>query len=198
MAVFVMMRENYEELPAYIDLAHQLGIGQVIAKHLDVILKQEDDTRRLFSHDGQPHQVNLEPVLAEARQRAAKLGVGLRLYAVQPQELAMCEQNPLRNLFFSWAGYVSPCITLSYAENRVFNGQQQVVPCQRFGNIKDEPLEQIWQKVAYQAFRRPFEARVRLERQATINALIGNGEEQPGEKPKAPDGCQSCYYLYGI
>jgi MoaA/NifB/PqqE/SkfB family radical SAM enzyme len=192
------MRENYEELPAYIDLAHRLGIEQVIAKHLDVILKQEDDTRRLFSHDGQPHQVNLEPVLAEARQRAAKLGVGLRLYAVQPQELAMCEQNPLRNLFFSWAGYVSPCITLSYAENRVFNGQQQVVPCQRFGNIKDEPLEQIWQKVAYQAFRRPFEARVRLERQATINALIGNGEEQPGEKPKAPDGCQSCYYLYGI
>ena len=111
----------------------------------------------------------------------------------------MCEQDPLHNIFLNWAGYVSPCITLSYAENRVFDGKRHFVPCQRFGNISEEPLEQIWDKAEYQEFRHPYERRVRLERQATINAFIG--AEEAGESvnvPPAPTVCRTCYYLYGI
>ncbi len=195
--VFVMMRENFHELLTYVDLAHELGVEQIIFKNLDVILKDGDDERRLFSHDG-PLLANLEPMINEAQKRAKKLGLGLRLYAMQPQALAICEHDPLHNLFFNWAGYVSPCITLSYAEDRVFNGQRHFVPCQRFGNINDESLEQIWQKMAYQEFRRPYEIRVRLERQATIDVLVGGGTDESPEIPPAPEGCRTCYYLYGI
>lgn len=197
MLVFVMMRENYHELPIYVDLAAELGVEQIIFKNLDVILKDGDDERRLFSHDGPP-LVEVEPVIAEAQKRAKKQGIGLRRYAMQPQELMICEHDPLHNLFFNWAGYVSPCITLSYAEDRVFDGKRHFVPCQRFGNINDEPLEQIWDKSAYQEFRRPYGIRVGLERQATINALIGSEEAESPDVPPAPAACRTCYYLYGI
>lgn len=198
MMVLVMMRENYQQLPAYVELAHSLGVEQVIAKNLDVILKQEDDARRLFQHADTQPAVDLEPVITEAQKRARGLGVKLRLYALQPQELAVCDHNPLHSLFFNWAGYVSPCITLCYAQRRIFNGRQYVVPCQRFGQIQEETLEQIWQRIEYQEFRRPFQARVRLEREATFDLLVGEAQTAPPELPAAPEGCRTCYYLYGV
>jgi MoaA/NifB/PqqE/SkfB family radical SAM enzyme len=198
MLLFVMMRENFQEMPACVELAYELGVEQIIFKNLDVILKDGDDRRRLFSHEGRS-LADVEPVMAEAEQRARKLGIGLRFYALHPQELTICEQDPLHNLFFNWAGYVSPCITLAYAEDRVFDGERHFVPCQCFGDINHEPLEQIWNKRAYQEFRQPYETRLRLERQATINALMGNveGDSSP-EMPLAPAACRTCYYLYGV
>lgn len=197
MMVFVMMHENFHELPVYVELAHELGVEQIIFKNLDVILKDSDDERRLFGHDG-PLVAEVEPLIAEAQRRAKKLGIGLRLYALQPQELTICEHDPLHNLFFNWAGYVSPCITLSYAEDRVFDGKRHFVPCQRYGNINEETLEEIWQTVAYQEFRQPYETRVRLERQATIDVLVGSAANESRQMPPAPEGCRTCYYLYGI
>jgi MoaA/NifB/PqqE/SkfB family radical SAM enzyme len=198
MLLFVMMRENFQEMPACVELAYELGVEQIIFKNLDVILKDGDDKRRLFSHEGRS-LADVEPVMAEAEQRARKLGIGLRFYALHPQELTICEQDPLHNLFFNWAGYVSPCITLAYAEDRVFDGEQHFVPCQCFGDINHEPLEQIWNKRAYQEFRQPYETRLRLERQATINALMGNVESDSSpEIPLAPAACRTCYYLYGV
>jgi len=198
MMLFVMMRENYHELPAFVDLAHQLGIEQIIFKNLDVILKEGDDERRLFNHNSPP-LADVRPVVTEAQKRAKEYGIGLRLYALQPRELMICEQDPLHNLFLNWEGLASPCITLSYAENRVFDGKRHFVPCQRFGNISEEPLEQIWDKDKYREFRRPYERRVRLERQATINALIGAEEAAESlNVPPAPTVCRTCYYLYGV
>ena len=196
MMVFVMMQQNYHELPRYVDLARELGVEQVIFKNLDVILKDEDDQRRLFGHDG-PRVAELQAVINEARRRANRHGIGLRQYALQPQELPICEHDPLHNLFFNWAGYVSPCITLSYAETRVFNGQSHHVPCRQFGNINENTLEEIWDKADYRQFREPFTARVRLHRQATLDALTG-GSPEPSVPPPAPRECQTCYYLYGI
>ena len=86
MAVYVMMtgeQENYHELPAFIELAHSLGVEQVVAKNLDVILKDGDDERRLFSHTGEPTQA-VEAVRAEAQRRAEKVGLGLRFYDLRP------------------------------------------------------------------------------------------------------------------
>jgi len=192
-----MMRENYHELPLYIDLAHNLGIEHVIIKNLDVILKEEDNDRRLFSHAGEVDRGEMS-LLAEAQQRAQQVGLGLRLYALQPQELFICEQNPLRSLFFNWAGDVSPCITLSYAAERIFNGQRHLVSCQHFGNINRESLEQIWNKAAYREFRQPYQVRVRQEQQTRLDLLSGRVESEAIELPPAPEGCRTCYYLYGI
>jgi len=197
MMVFVMMRENFHELPPYVELAHELGVEQIIFKNLDVIFKDEDDQRRVFGHNG-PWISELNTLIGEAQKRAKQHDINLRLYFLQPQELPICEHDPLHNLFVNWQGYVSPCITLSYAEQRVFNGRQYVVPCQRYGNINEETLEEIWAKAAYRQFRQPYELRVRLDREQTINLIVGDEATPATEMPPAPEGCRTCYYLYGV
>jgi MoaA/NifB/PqqE/SkfB family radical SAM enzyme len=198
--VFVMMvgeQANYFELPAFVQLAHRLGIEQVIAKNLDVILKDGDDERRFFSHEGEP-AVEIEAAMAEARRSAQYSGLGLRFYNMRPQEVTVCEQNPLQNVFFNWEGIISPCITLSYAENRVFDGQRVLAPCQRFGDIHSETLQDVWDKPAYREFRNYYETRLAMDRQVTLDRLLGGPTDSEYALPPAPEGCRTCYYLYGI
>jgi len=139
---------------------------------------------------------SVEAIREQAREKSGELGIQLRLYELQPRQQVICEQNPVRNLYINWAGNVSPCITLSYAETRVFDGRQVHVPCQVFGNVNQEPLEVIWQKPEYVAFRRAYAERLKNEQEALIQAMLG-GEEQVA-LPPAPEGCQTCYYLYGV
>lgn len=200
MMVMVLMTgeiENYHELPAYVELAHRLGVDQVIAKNLDVIVKEGDDARRVFSH-GQSSLSRLQESLDAARQAADTLGVHLRIFSMQPHEVTMCEHNPLKSLFINWQGYVSPCITLTYADSRVFDGQRILVPCKRFGNLEHEELPIIWEKPEYREFRQHYEARLKVERQATLDQFLGGTDQQSYKLPPAPEGCRTCYYLYGV
>lgn len=196
--VFVMMQENYHDLPLYIDLAHNLGIEHVIIKNLDVIVKEEDNTRRLFSHTNEVTPTELEALVAKTQQQAQYAGIGLRLYALQPQELPICEHNPLQSLFFNWSGDVFPCITLAYAAERYFKGQRHIVPCQHFGNINHNSLEQIWNTTTFQEFRRPYQERLAQMQQARLKLLSGGAESEITEMLPAPEGCRTCYYLYGV
>jgi len=204
MMVFVMMNtagqdgiSNVEDLPDFVELAHRLGVEQVIAKNLDVIMKEKDDQRRVFKHEGDAAP-EVEKVLAEAQRRAARLGVSLRSYQLHPQEQTICEHDPLKSLFINWRGDISPCITLSYSEERFFNGQRVFSECQRFGNIQDQSLEEIWNNPAYRHFRAAFENRIQAERGYLVDALLGVRDDQESALPQAPESCQTCYYLYGI
>ncbi len=199
MMVFVMMsgeHKNFHELPAYIDLAHSLGAEYIIAKNLDVIVKDGDFERGLFSHAG-THLPEVVAVRQQAEKRAKELGISLRLYNLEPRQQTICEQHPVHNLYINYAGNVSPCITLSYADNRVFNGERVHVPCLVYGNVHDEPLETIWNKADYDAFRKLYERRLSVEQEAMLQAILG-GDESEYSLPDAPEGCRTCYYLYGI
>jgi MoaA/NifB/PqqE/SkfB family radical SAM enzyme len=200
MMVIVLMTGdpgNVNQLPEYVRLAKSLGAGQVIAKNLDVILKDADDQRRVFEHAGTPDPVLTEAVEA-AQKAAAEARVRLRLYALQPEERAICEHDPLRSVFFNWEGAVAPCITLAYAEERIFAGQAVHVPCQRFGDINRESFHSIWNRAEYREFRRSYEHRLRWEKQIMVQVLLGGTEGGAREFPLAPEGCRTCYYLYGI
>lgn len=188
---------NYHQLPEYIELAHSLGVESVIAKNLDVILKNNDDHRRLFTHNGQP-MPEIEAVLAEASRKAQSLGIRLRTYNLQPIEQIICEHDPVRSLYVNWQGYVSPCITLSYAENRVFNGENVFVPCQRFGNVREQSLDAIWNQPEYLAFRNQYINRLRAANHGIVSSMLNGSGDQPTPVPEAPQGCRTCYYLYGV
>jgi len=198
MMVFVMMtgsQENYQELPAHVDLARSLGIDQIVAKNLDVITKDGDFERGLFKHDGEPIP-QVKNIREQALKRAEELGVELRLYELQPRQQVICEQRPIHNIYINWAGDVSPCITLSYADSRVFNNEHVHVPCQIYGNINHESLDAIWNKPEYVAFRKKYNERLRREQEAAVQAVLEGVDES--SLPPAPEGCQTCYYLYGI
>jgi MoaA/NifB/PqqE/SkfB family radical SAM enzyme len=199
MMVFVMMtgsHENYQQLPRYVELAHSLGVEQIIAKNLDVILKDGDDERRVFSHKSPP-QDRVSQILDQAQHRARQLGIGFRKYEMYPVEQAICEHDPIHNLYFNWEGYISPCITLSYAENRIFNGERILVHCLRFGNINQHKLSSIWDEPEYLSFRQIYENRINLQRKIAMDMMLGGGGEKE-DFPFAPESCRTCYYLYGI
>lgn len=201
MMVFVLMAgadsANYHQLPTYLELAHSLGVENVIAKNLDVILKSSDNERRLFTHYGQP-MPEIEAVMVEASRKAQQLGIRLRTYNLHPIEQVICEHDPLHNLYINWQGYVSPCITLSYAENRVFNGERVFVPCQRYGNVREQKLDAIWQQPDYLAFRHKYIDRLRAANHGIVASMLNGNHDQPVSLPDAPEGCRSCYYLYGV
>lgn len=188
---------NYHELPLYIEMAKKLGVEQVIIKNLDVILKEEDDQRRLFQHEGGT-SIEVEEIIQTAETRAKEVGIKLRRYRLQPQEQAVCDHNPVNSLFINWEGWVSPCITHAYAEERLFAGEWQQPVCQRFGNIHESSLETIWELSEYRDFRRKFVLRQQAEKHLLMNTLLNNDPNSKLALPEAPSGCESCYYLYGI
>lgn len=202
MMVFVALggeadTSNYHELPAYIELAKELGVEQVIVKNLDVILKEEDDQRRLFRH-GEGSTAEIEEIIQKAELRAKEAGIKLRRYRLQPQEQAVCEHNPIASLFINWEGWVSPCITHAYAEERVFAGEWRQPVCQRFGNVNETSLEEIWNLPQYADFRRKFLLRQQAERRQLVSALLNEDKDGKLILPDPPEGCESCYYLYGV
>jgi hypothetical protein len=178
-----------------VKLSHQLGADQVIFKNLDVITKESDDQRHIFSHT-EHSKPELEAELAAARKKADELGIRLRLYSLQPVEQAVCEHNPLKSLFFNWEGYLSPCITLSYAEERIFAGEKVRVGCQRFGNINAHTLEEMLKQTEYVELRQRFQGRIQSERHAALQAILQSSDQV--QMPPAPEACRTCYYLYGI
>jgi MoaA/NifB/PqqE/SkfB family radical SAM enzyme len=202
--VFALLAENLHELPALVDLAHGWGVSHIVVRNLDVIRHDSGDSRRIFAHpetvhiDRGGHLSAMERAIAESQRRAMRHGIVLRVYALQPSELAVCEPDPLNNLFVDWAGNVSPCITLSHATQRVLDGQRHYVPTLRLGNVNEDPLEVIWDRPAYRELRAIWEARLRWEREAVYTAMTGVEGRDLGEIPPAPEGCVYCYYLYGV
>jgi MoaA/NifB/PqqE/SkfB family radical SAM enzyme len=198
---FVMMKENIGELPAMVELAKDKGIDQMVAKNLDVILTTDDEKRRVFKNQGEG---DIDPSVArsvtDAWKKARDLKLPLRVFDLLPAERPVCEQNPLKTLFVAWDGSVSPCITLSYIQDRCFGGKWQRFPIVRFGNVAVETLEMIWQKPEYRRFRELLQERGKEESGNISESLIPDLSDYQERRctSRPPQGCGACYYLYGV
>jgi MoaA/NifB/PqqE/SkfB family radical SAM enzyme len=201
MLFFVMMKENIHELPAMIDMAHALGIEVMVAKNLDVILKDEDEGQRVFKNsDEGPVDPHVFGLVEEAKRKAQDLKLPFKVYELAPSAQPICEQHPLKTLFIASDGSVSPCISLAYIRDRWFGGSRHFSPILRFGNIVTEPLESIWDSPEYQRFRAIFRERLSCQVQHVIAFSAADFQEPSSQQnwPEPPEGCQMCYYLYGV
>ncbi|MFQ5851980.1 MAG: radical SAM/SPASM domain-containing protein [Candidatus Binatia bacterium] len=202
MLFFVMMPNNVHELSDLVDLCLHLGIDRLVLKNQDVILKMERDRERLFTWG--PHKSGeSERIIGAALEKAKSNGLYARVYDLLPKEMTICEQDPLNTAFFNWEGFVSPCITLAYAEKRVFRGEWTKAPICRFGHITKETFTQIWAAPDYRRFRSYFEKRHKSMGQGFLDLLTLEGfptrrDNRSLPLPPPPDGCETCYYLYGI
>jgi MoaA/NifB/PqqE/SkfB family radical SAM enzyme len=201
MIFFVMMKANYFELPDMIDLASSFGVNFVVAKNLDVIVNSKNDSDRVFGIPVEDDMAtDISRVIEEAKKRAAKLKLNFRVYELTASESPICEQNPLKTLFVSVDGFVSPCISLAYMNHRYFDGQKIETPVYRFGNIKETSLRDIIESRDYVDFRKLFENRLSVSVIESIKSFLldPNGFPRSRNFPLPPIGCRSCYYLYGI
>lgn len=201
MIFFVMMKDNIHELPALIDLGYSLNIDLIVAKNLDVILKEDDDSRRIFKHKNEGDiDIISKDAVRKASIKSSEYNLPLRIYDLLPHEKIICEQDPLNTLFVSWDGYISPCINLSYIEDRYFGGNLHKFPPLRFGNISQETLDVIWEKKEYRDFRNIFCERIHIHKENILKFVASDfyNYKETEKLPFYPEGCQVCYYLYNV
>jgi MoaA/NifB/PqqE/SkfB family radical SAM enzyme len=195
---YLMTRTNLAELPRAVELAAELGADELVATNLDYVMTPGLDALRAYG-EGPPARA-LGAALEEARAAARRTSIAFRPYPLAFREMAVCDLNPLKILFISADGAVSPCVYTSLTGQtsipRVFDGHAVEVPVVQFGNLNERSLAQIWESAAYREFRALFAGRVRGASHMVLGALAGGAAAQ--EDVPAPQVCRTCPKLYGV
>ena len=196
---FLMTKSNMAELPAVVDLTASVGADELVATNLDYVPTEEQNGLKAFACH--PLREAFARALEDAQRRAKAAGLAFRAYPVEPEEVAICDANPLKILFVSCDGKVSPCTYLGMAVQaeipRVFDGRLLSVPRVWFGDIREQELLEIWEAPGYRAFRQQFEARRMAKIVSAVAAVAGATLASPGKLPPAPECCRSCPKLFG-
>jgi MoaA/NifB/PqqE/SkfB family radical SAM enzyme len=195
---FLMTPTNLPELPRAVELAAGLGADELVATNLDYVMTPGLD--RLRAYGRQPRSEHLREALAAAGDAARKAGIAFRPYPLAFREMAVCDLNPMKILFISADGAVSPCVYTSLTGQsdmpRVFDGQALEVPVVQFGNVNDRPLAEIWESAPYREFRAQFARRVVAASGFALGALAAR--TPPQDEVPAPQACRTCPKLYGV
>lgn len=136
--VLTAMRRNLHELPDLLDLAHSLGVPEVKSVYLTIF------TPELAAESLLDCQEEVRPVFEEARRRAGRLGIKLKLPEIQGEGSAGALRHkkcplPWRDLYVGSDGNIRPCQSSA----------------QQFGNALEwEAFEDLWNSPAMQDFRR--------------------------------------------
>jgi radical SAM protein with 4Fe4S-binding SPASM domain len=132
---FTLMRSNLEELPAFIRLAVDLGFDAVQCRHLEA-----------YTADMEAESLWLDQArYAEMQGAAVALAteLGMRLEIQGPFDTAPARpgrgscSEPWRSAVVLGNGDVMACC----------------IPGTRIGNLRETPMEELWNGPAYQAFR---------------------------------------------
>lgn len=207
---FIMTRENIGELPEVIEMANELGVGEVVATNLDSVQSPSQDRLRVFSCEGADEE--FEKIIGEAKKKAKGYGIVFRPYPLMMEELVMCELNPLGQVFVSCEGLVSPCNYINFPMDgpipRMFCGEESSIERTYFGDISKEAFSEIWKNPGYQEFRHSYEKR-KLAKDRIFGGLdldadpveIREAEGRLKTELKSlpvPEVCRTCYKAYGI
>jgi MoaA/NifB/PqqE/SkfB family radical SAM enzyme len=190
---YLMLKENIHELPDAVRLAASMGVPEIVILNQVIVTSPAQDGMRV--HDVKESASYL-PILNEAAKRGADLGVRLRTPSLFPSEVAVCDENPLANLYIDVNGDVSPCIHLNppVRAGHAIAGKRLA-----FGNIFSEPFGNIWGSAQYRRFRACFERR--KETLDHIYSRLGAmGADYPPSQdllPPAPAPCNNCPKIMG-
>ncbi len=196
--VYLMLKDNIHEVPAVLDIAHETGIPQVNLINIIQVTDGAQDAQRVFSCDGgNPYN----QTLLEAQEKARRMKIDLNIPLIEADEVDVCNENPLHNVYISSEGEVSPCVFLNPPVasplRRIFCGKEHYVEKLSFGNIFRQPFEEIWDGPEYRAFRDKFAAR-REKMREIFRALEERRLVRDDRLPDPPPHCRTCHEILGI
>ena len=199
--VYLLLKNNIAELPALINLAKNLGIEEIILIQMALISNDWQEEQRIFAREGMEEY---EKMLSEAETMARDLKISLKRPSLVPRDAAVCSENPLRNLYISVSGNVSPCVylrpPLPPPFRRIFHGTEFLTEKVGFGNIFQKPFEEIWKNPQYEDFRACFSRR--NEKMEEITRALWNPDKRKGSEshslPPPPVPCRTCYKIEGF
>ncbi|MFI5329474.1 MAG: radical SAM/SPASM domain-containing protein [Desulfobaccales bacterium] len=204
--LFMKMRPNLTELPAFIELAASFGVDRVNATNLDFIPNPAMEGLSLIAPS--PPSRKIAEVLERAGQKARELNLPFRdLSLISADDLMVCAANPLENVFVTASGDLAPCVYLGLPLSGDFSRQffQKSVTAQNYlyGSIHLQEFLEIFQQRAYQEFIGCFRRRVQ-ESSNLINDLVPNCQTSitqnrlTSERFPWPPACQGCYKKLGF
>ena len=130
---------NYHELPAIIELAHEIGVGMV--QFVNIVTF--DDTSSMGTAE-QREQVRQK--FDEAIARAKELDILVKVELFDKLPVQQCDFPWTRN-FVTYNGYVHPCCYTTQSGDRTGQNSRSL------GNLVDRTYADIWQSDEYVAFR---------------------------------------------
>jgi MoaA/NifB/PqqE/SkfB family radical SAM enzyme len=165
------------------------------------VTNEWQEKQRVFTcNDGR----SCEEILNEAGIKAKELGIKLRRPFLSPQNVSVCEENPLRNLYISVDGEVSPCVYLfpptSSPFKKIFCGKEYQIEKVSFGNIFSETFQAIWNKKGYSEFRDCFTLRKRRleDMYSSLWDLERLERLKTSSLPDPPELCKTCHKILGV
>lgn len=187
--VYLLLRDNISETPALVKLAGDIGIADIILTNLIHITNGWQEDQRIFTCSDSPQKGYMK-ILKEAETKAKELNINLSLPSLAPNDVPVCAENPLRNIYISVDGEVSPCVYLyppgQPRFRRIYCGSENHIEKVSFGNIFRESFSSIWNKKDYVEFRGCF-----MRRQADIKKIY-SGFLAP------PQHCRTCHKMLGV
>jgi MoaA/NifB/PqqE/SkfB family radical SAM enzyme len=196
--VYLILKENVEECPAIVDFANILGIKEVILLNIIQISSEEQNDMRVFTYS---ERSPYEGIILEAKKRATSYGIRLFTPSLTAVDVAMCPENPLSSIYVSVDGEVSPCVYVNPPVRspfvRIFEEEAYEVERTSFGNLFQEPLDQIWNKQAYRVFREAHRRR-ELTCKELFQSLIDFSLRADYSLPPPPEHCRTCHKIEGL
>jgi MoaA/NifB/PqqE/SkfB family radical SAM enzyme len=200
--VFLMLKDNISEVPAVPSFAVELGIKDVVLTNICHCINVWQETHRLFLWEKSENEY--EEIVKQAEANAKKLKIRLKRPSLFAIDVPVCEENPLRNLYISTEGEVSPCVylypPLPSPFKRIFRSEPCSVEKVSFGNIFRQPFSTIWNNEAYTNFRNRFVKRGEKFKEAYVSFWDKTPMKHLEETsfPEPPGSCQTCHKMLGV
>jgi radical SAM protein with 4Fe4S-binding SPASM domain len=131
---------NYHELPAIVELAHDIGIGMV--QFVNAITFES--TENIATTGVQPE---VQAIFQKTLERAHQLGVLVKIELFDKLPVQQCD-FPWKRNFVTYDGYVHPCCYTTQTGDRRAQNRRS------FGNLSESSFEEIWNSDVYSTFRR--------------------------------------------
>jgi len=200
--VFLMVKDNISQVPSVPSFARQTGIEEVVLTNICHCINVWQEKNRVFVWESGENEY--EKIVKQTEANARKLDIRLKRPSLSAIDIPVCEENPLRNLYISAEGEVSPCVylypPLPSPFKRIFCGKEHWVEKLSFGNIFREPFSAIWNGGNYEEFRNRF-----MEREKSFRELYFSLWDSPKMKnaqgnalPDPPEPCKTCHKILGI
>jgi MoaA/NifB/PqqE/SkfB family radical SAM enzyme len=207
---FLMTKANIKELPQAVVLAKDIGSAEMVATNVDYIPGKYQDDMKVFSCKEADSEY--KEIIEKALRTAKKVKNILRVYPLEMEEFIMCEMNPLKIVYLSHDGCVSPCVYVNLPMKglipRIFCGNYHEIQKQCFGNSGEDNFIEIWERTEYKNFRESYVKRMAFNKNAfDVIGDMQSSKDAMGELEKLeaalrenplPTVCRTCYKAYNI
>ena len=187
---YIMLKSNFHELDKIVPIAKRLGVTQIVASNLSLILEPQFVSEAIFNDTDLTERYR--EILEQIKGYAEDEDI---LFAYNQPGLdetsIRCNENVCHSCVVNVDGEISPCVftnpVLTAGSDRtgkrttghMFKDRLSPLTSISFGNIEHENLSRIWHKKEYEVFRTLLKPDNTMESTQILSEL--------------PTSCKTCY-----